>query len=67
MKKVIYIENEGVLYRGFARAWPQEIWSKKEGKFVPYKGVVPKPIEWGYIIDEAEAKEMMGVEVERVE
>jgi hypothetical protein len=31
---------------------------------VPYKGAVPKPIEWGYEIDEAEAREMMGIEEE---
>ncbi|HRQ04329.1 MAG TPA: hypothetical protein PK580_00035 [Nitrosomonas halophila] len=62
MKNDIYIENEGVLYRGFARAWPEERWSKKEHKFVPYVGHVPKPEEWGYIIDEAEAKKMMEAE-----
>lgn len=64
MKKFVYIENEGALFRGFARAWPKEIWSVKEGKFVPYKGAVPKAEEWGYITDEAEAKEMMGIEEE---
>jgi hypothetical protein len=53
----VYIENEGALYRGFARAWPQEIWNGTE--FVPYEGEVPKGIEWGDIIDEAEAKRLI--------
>jgi hypothetical protein len=61
---MIYIENEGALYRGPARGVPREIWNAKEKKFVPYKGAVPKPIEWGYEIDEAEAREMMGIEEE---
>ena len=59
MKKVVYIENEGALFRGFARAWPQEVWNAKEKKFVPYKGHVPKEIEWGDVISEAEAQKLM--------
>lgn len=53
----VYIENEGAIYRGFARAWPQEIWNGTE--FVPYKGKTPKGIEWGNIIDEAEAHRLI--------
>lgn len=55
---MIYIENEGALFRGPARGLPQEVWAG--GKFVPYKGSVPKPIEWGSEISEAEAKSLMG-------
>lgn len=55
---MIYIENEGALFRGPARAWPEEVWNGSE--FVPYKGAVPKDIEWGDEIDEAEAQRMMG-------
>lgn len=56
-KKIIYIENEGALFRGPARAWPKEVWDGS--KFTPYTGRVPKDIEWGHIIDEAEAKRLM--------
>ena len=62
---MIYIENEGALFRGVARAWPKEVWNGQ--KFVPYKGVVPKGIEWGNEIDEAEAKQLMGGEQEQPE
>lgn len=55
---MIYIENEGALFRGPARAWPKEVWNGSE--FVPYKGAVPKEIEWGDEIDEAAAKKLMG-------
>lgn len=55
--KFIYIENEGALFRGRARAWPKEIWD--DSKFTPYTGQVPKSIEWGHEIDEAESKRLM--------
>jgi len=55
---MIYIENEGALFRGPARAWPKEVWNGKE--FVPYKGSVPKDVDWGDEIDEAAAKALMG-------
>lgn len=55
---MIYIENDGALFRGPARAWPKEVWSGSE--FVPYQGAVPKDIEWGDEIDEAEAQRLMG-------
>lgn len=55
---MIYIENEGALFRGPARAWPKEVWNGKA--FEPYKGAVPKDIEWGSEIDEAEARRIMG-------
>lgn len=55
---MIYIENEGALFRGPARAWPQEVWNGS--KFVPYQGAVPKDIEWGDEIDEAAAQKIMG-------
>jgi hypothetical protein len=60
MAKFIYIENEGALFRGRSRAWPSEVWSPTEKKFVAYTGDVPKGVEWGDIIDEAEAQRMMG-------
>lgn len=58
---MIYIENEGALFRGPARGLPQEVWSAQERKFVPYKlAGQPKPIEWGSVIDEAQAQKIMG-------
>lgn len=55
---MVYIENEGALFRGPSRSWPKEVWNGKE--FAPYQGSVPKPIEWGDVISENEAKSMMG-------
>lgn len=55
---MIYIENEGALFRGPARAWPKEVWNGKA--FEAYTGAVPKDIDWGDEIDEAQAQKMMG-------
>jgi len=44
-----YVENEGALFRiaGPSNAFPNEVCSPKEKKFVPYEGDVPKPVSWG--------------------
>lgn len=55
---MIYIENEGALFRGPARAWPREVWN--DGQWEAYRGAVPKDIDWGNEIDEAEAQRLMG-------
>lgn len=56
---MIYIENEGALFRGPARGLPQEVWAG--GQWKPYKDAgKPKDIDWGHEIDEAEAKALMG-------
>lgn len=54
---MVYIENDGALFRGPSRAWPREVWDGHE--FKPYMGDVPKGIEWGSVIDETEAKRLM--------
>lgn len=56
---MVYIENEGALFRGPARSNPAEVWSVAKGAFVPYKGSKEKPIDWGHEISEAEANELM--------
>lgn len=56
---MIYIENEGALFRGPARGVPLEVWSPRKDMFVPYEGSKDKPVEWGHEISEAEAQEMM--------
>lgn len=58
-----YVENEGALFRivGPSNAFPDEVWSPCERKFVPYNGDVPKPVGWGSDINEEEAQEIMGV------
>jgi len=59
---MIYIENEGALFRGVSRGIPKEVWNPQERRFEPYDGKVPKPIEWGEVISEQEAQEIMGEE-----
>ena len=54
---MMYIENEGVLYRGPSRNEPHERWAS--GQWIPYSGSRMKPYEWGYEISEDEAREMM--------
>lgn len=58
---MLFIENEGALFRGPARSWPREVWLG--GEFRPYAGTVPKGIEWGSLIDEDQAKRMMAEKV----
>jgi hypothetical protein len=57
---MVYIENEGALFRGPARGNPVEVWSPSKGEFVPYMGSKDKGVDWGHEISEAEAKELMG-------
>jgi hypothetical protein len=56
---MIFLEHEGSLYRGISRAWPKEVWSRRRRKFIAYTGAVPKSVEWGTEITEAEATNMM--------
>jgi hypothetical protein len=60
---MVFIENEGALFRGPARGVPLEVWNAAEGKFEPYKlAGQPRPIDWGNVIDEDQAKRLMGFE-----
>lgn len=57
---MVYIENDGALFRGISRGLPKEVWSRPERCWRPYSyAAAYKPIEWGTIISEAEAQEMM--------
>ena len=56
---MIFIENEGALFRGPSRSFPTEVWHPDERRFVPYEGKTPKGIEWGTEISAAEALNMM--------
>jgi hypothetical protein len=57
-----FIENEGALFRGPSRLYPREIWSNLERTWLPYTGSVPKPVEWGTDITQAEACRMMAID-----
>jgi hypothetical protein len=56
---VVFIENEGVLFRGPSRSFPREVWNRRSGCWEPYAGTVPKPIEWGWVISPGEAWRLM--------
>ena len=60
--KMIYIENEGALFRGYVVSCPREVYSFKQKKFIPYEGEVPKRFGWGEAIPEAEALSWMAAE-----
>lgn len=55
-----YIENEGALFRGYAISHPEEVYSFRQGTWLPYEGSIPKPIGWGEFISPEEAEELMG-------
>ena len=61
---MIYIENEGALFRGPSRAWPREVWDGN--KFVPYEGSIPKDIDWGQKISEEDASKIMNSDKKEV-
>ena len=57
---MIYIENEGALFRGPARGVPLELWDANVREFVPYTfAAQPKDIAWRNVIDETEAERLM--------
>jgi hypothetical protein len=57
---MVLIENEGALFRGPARWRPTEVYVGGGKGWQPYADAGnPKPMEWGNVIDEAEAKELM--------
>ncbi|MNV78821.1 hypothetical protein D3C71_1723370 [compost metagenome] len=60
---MIFIENDGALFRGPTRGLPQEAWSARERRFLPYAqaGEI-RPVDWGHVITESEAQAMMGLE-----
>lgn len=58
---MIYIENDGALFRGVSRGLPKEVWSRKAQAWKPNTFDEPfKPIGWGTVISEAEATKLMG-------
>ncbi|WP_238914236.1 hypothetical protein [Achromobacter insolitus] len=57
---MIFIENDGALYRGPVRGLPKEVWSAFEGRFVPYAfSDQVRPVGWGHVIDEEQARVIM--------
>lgn len=56
---MVYIENEGALFRGFSVSFPQEVWRRQTQTWEPYPLEGYKSIEWGNVIDEREARIMM--------
>jgi len=55
----MFIEHEGALYQGPARDLPQEVWSRRQMRFVPYQGETPKGVQWGREISREEAERIM--------
>jgi hypothetical protein len=55
-KPMRYIENEGALFRGYARGYPEHVYSFRQRKWLPYTGSVPKGVEWGEFISDEEAE-----------
>lgn len=58
-RELIYIANDGALFTGVTRGYPEKVYDAKSKSFVPYEGEVPKPIDWGEIVDDETAKAMM--------
>ena len=58
---MIYIENEGALFRsqGFMTENPDEVFSAKTGEWEPYQGQTPKPPGWVERLTAEEALAMM--------
>ncbi len=54
-----YIENDGALFRGFTKAYPEEVYDFKAKAWNAYTGSTPKPIDWGEYITADQAEAMM--------
>lgn len=61
---LVYIEHEGMLYKGVSRAWPEQVYDYRDRNWHPYKGSTPKPVDWGETISEAAATVMMAEHVD---
>lgn len=53
-----YIENDGAVFRSQGPSiWrPDEVFSLRQKKWIPYEGDVPKPADWGEEMSPADAK-----------
>lgn len=58
-KQLRYIENEGALFRGYTRAFPEEVYDTRTKSWHVYEGTNPKPVDWGDYVTEEEAREWM--------
>lgn len=59
-RRLVFIENDGALFRGISPGHPEEVWSSRERRWKPYRFEEPfKPVEWGAEISEAEAQAIM--------
>ncbi|WP_125468819.1 hypothetical protein [Methylomagnum ishizawai] len=57
---MVFIENEGALFRGPSRSNPTEVYVGGGKGWIPYADAgKEKPISWGYIIDGPEVRKMM--------
>lgn len=54
---VVYIEADGALLRGPSLKWPSEVYSFRQGKWLPYAGKVPKPVDYAGEVITQEAAE----------
>ena len=57
-----YIENEGALFRGPSRSFPNDVWNPDNREFAPYAGVIPKPMELGSVISAAAAEKVLAAQ-----
>lgn len=53
------IENEGAIFRGPSRSFPKQVWDRRKQEWSAYNRSVPKPMEWGWEVSEAEAVQFM--------
>ena len=53
------IEAGAAIFKGDSVYWPEQIWSLKGQRWKPYKGDVPKEIDWGNVIPPKDAAEFM--------
>lgn len=59
-RRLVFIENDGALFRGISRSHPEEVWSCQERRWKSYRFEEPfKRVEWGSEISEAEAQAIM--------
>jgi hypothetical protein len=58
MQRMLFIDADGCLYRGFGRLWPAHRWDPVDVRWVREATPGPRPDSWGELVTPAEAERL---------
>lgn len=56
IRKMVFIDAGGALYRGFGRRWPEMVWDARSAKWTPCTLPTPQDWDWGGLVTPREAE-----------